>query len=244
MRVQSLRSCLATIAILVASTGTQVAAQAPPPVEWRVADFVATADGFTANVLFRNTQRFGASQMYGIGLIGIVTPRLIQPCLRAGLSVSCGFGQRAGGAVTVGRVQTTSMTVAGTRWAANPAYFNFESSCGSPGICGRTYPDGNIGIGLIGCSVSAAPPPVVFFAMRTCADEGFDGWVQKSMEFRGNATELGVGEFTSADLSVSLQGNFFLGPDVYTVVPEPSTWALMATGVAVLAIFTRSRRNT
>jgi hypothetical protein len=211
--------------------------------EHRIVDFSSSTRGFTAKIQFRNTQGFGAAQSYGITtLFARVSPRLFNACIPQTMTL-CGLGMHGVSDRMVGNVQTTAFTLAGTRWAPNTRYFDFESSCGGfHAICTRVYPDIPQGMGLLGCSVPGSTSPVEFFAVRTCAPEGFDGWVEKSIQFSGDADILGVGPYTASDVLVSHAG-VFRGPDIYTVVPEPSSLVLLGAGMLglMLRVGQRSR---
>jgi hypothetical protein len=231
------RVVFATLALVMpAST---VGAQA----EYRVTNFVRTTRGFNATLLFRNVQGFGASEVIGLQSLGVrLSDRLHTPCRT--FSLGCSIGASPFQTGTEGSVDTRTFEIAGTRYSSFISYWNSEDSCTA--YCERFYPNVSGGtLGLLGCSVPLMPSPLgQDYAGRTCDAEGFTGWLRKDL-----VVFLDERVPTPFDLGPSdLIARFFSsrwGPDAYpqSIVPEPSTYALVATGLAGIALIRRRRKG-
>ncbi|MDR2463450.1 MAG: PEP-CTERM sorting domain-containing protein, partial [Verrucomicrobiales bacterium] len=53
-------------------------------------------------------------------------------------------------------------------------------------------------------------------------------------------SSLNIGQgYTAAELNDALLASIFSGGGLLSVIPEPSTWALLLTGAALLAVLRR-----
>jgi hypothetical protein len=110
-------------------------------------------------------------------------------------------------------------------------------------------PSDQRGHGLLGCSVpnfglTGRPEDNVrFFAGRTCAEEGYDGWIRLEMGVSQGLGDPTAAPFTASDISVNF-GYLRWGPDAYfTLVPEPNSLGLFASGLAICGVISRRRRK-
>lgn len=98
--------------------------------------------------------------------------------------------------------------------------------------------------GVMGCQTVPDVPTLwgsSTFAGRTCASEGFDGWIEaKSSFWTGGIGGTGIDgrTLTAADFSAGPGGEYRILP-----TPEPGTYALLAFGLGAVAMFHRKRRS-
>lgn len=224
------------VTLCVLAVPSVVVAQA----ETRVQNITRTAFGFTASVLFRNTQGFGATNVIGLFQMGIRLGSRFDPTCRT-FSNQCGIGGVFAD-LREGRVDDRTFAIGNTQYRSFVGYWATEDSC--VGYCERFYPNSpSFVLGLLGCSVPFVNNVIAGYAGRTCAAEGFDGWLRKDVSVLIDSS-LGLPtDFAPSDLQIRFFARTF-GPDVYpqSVVPEPSTYALFTTGLAGL-VFARRRRN-
>lgn len=216
-----------------------VPAMAGAQAETRVVNITPTAFGFTASLLFRNTQGFGASNVIGLYQMGVRLGSRFDATCRT-FSNQCSIGAVFAD-LREGNVDDRTFVIGGTRYSSFVGYWATEDSCTA--YCERIYPNSpTFSLGLLGCSVPAINNSMIEYAGRTCAAEGFDGWLRKDIGVRIDPA-LGLPrDFMPSDLQVRFFTRTF-GPDIYpqNVVPEPSVYALMVTGLAGLA-WARRRR--
>jgi hypothetical protein len=97
------------------------------------------------------------------------------------------------------------------------------------------------GYGLLGCVVPYLTAITKSYAGATCAGAGYDGWQVLSFAF--DFRDAGDAQKVSPS-SLTLDPGFLAisGPS-YTLLPEPSAWAMMVVGLAALSIVARRRRT-
>lgn len=96
---------------------------------------------------------------------------------------------------------------------------------------------------VFGCQVLA---PNVFqgYIVRTCDADGYSGWMSLVMGYTISNAPTNPIQFTTDDIMLNIPTTLLAGPNVINVVPEPSTWAMMAFGLAAAAPLVARRRSS
>jgi hypothetical protein len=222
------------LSLLLFAAPLPLAAQA----EWRIEGFALTELGFSGTLLFRNGQSPFDSPIRGIGALRISltpsTPRCANPD-------ECLF---VGGHVTrTGNIDTrTTAFAGGSTLTFNTGVWS-EDSCVGKGCWSRLY-DAPFGSGALGCPAPfGAPGGAAFYAGRTCAADGFDGWFALPFEWRSFAALPTGFVWKESDLLPE-----FFYRDAGTLngflVPEPASAMMLAGGLLMLAAWRRRHRGS
>lgn len=240
-----LRRLIAGAAALLASASTPMALQAQSayPIEssWMITD--ATEYLVSITVRFRNTQGYDPTQIFGITYVGF---SYNGPTNDNCSTLYCSWSSPI--LKTVGNVDKAPFTNHGRPVVFSLGTFSYSYA---PNHEGTTF--GPLDIlrgpgeetwGVLGCQT--VPDVVELFAWseqfagRTCASEGFDGWIEATSTFNtGGVVGTGIdGRLLSeADFSAGAGGEYRILP-----TPEPTTYAFMLTGLVAVGC-ARRRRN-
>ncbi len=223
------------LSLLLSAAPVPLAAQA----EWRIEGFSLTELGFSGRLLFRNGQSPFDTPIRGIDALRISltpsAPRCANPddCLLIG-----------GPVTRTGNVDTRRIEFAGGATLTFNSGVWSEDSCAGAGCWSKLY-DAPAGLGALGCPapIIGVPGGVAFYAGRTCAAEGFDGWFSLPFEWRSFAALPTGFVWQESDLLPQ-----FYYRDVGTLngflVPEPASMLMLAGGLLMLAAWRRRYRGS
>lgn len=193
---------------------------------------------FSTTLMFRSTNTYSSPDITSIFAFRVrAASRVVDACNAVGPFACTLLSLNLG--TTSGNVQTQDF-IAGGRLFDGGHFFQ-EDSCA--GHCdNRLY--STVGFGVFGCQVpffpysGNGPLYVGDYIARTCATDGYDGWFAIPLRFAAP----GVADFamSDSDLSVSFVTRAYAGPSAI-VAPEPATLALLAAGLAAVAV---SRRRS
>ncbi len=230
-----IRKLLLVLALALCSTPGVLTAQA----EWRVEGFSVTDRGFRGTLLFRNGQSSLDTPIRGIRGLVIGTRPSTPGCF---LSTDTCFS--AGNTVSrTGNIDTRRFAFDGGARVVFDANEPWEEdSCIGPVACSIRRYILRSGLGVLGCPVPVIGDPnpidVRFYAGRTCAAEGFDGWFSLPFE-RSSENVLPPGfVWQASDLTVGFT-YINLGTVNGFLVPEPASLVLLASGLVVLGVWRR-----
>lgn len=198
-----------------------------------------SATEYTYSVQFRNEQLFSPTRVFGVLGVGI-----------NGLPVGGGPTQYVN-SIHSGFIGAVSTTVTAPTARFNPSYPNdvmsfnlgsMQTGGGGPGPIYTGVDNGDEYFGLLGCTGPLTFGRVVnFYGGSTCSTGGLSGWFEFNFGVHSDAP------YTASGVSAVIRGqeyNYAGGPSAYTtfnVLPEPSTWALLAAGLAAIAGAKRTR---
>lgn len=221
----------------------------PFEVEWSIIDRQGSQPFeyyVTAEVRFRNLSGYTTQGFWSLNGISMLR--------RADLDVGCdgSCGLIYFGTSTLGNVQTTNVVEAGRHTLAYSDAEMFYSEQSSDGgqylafgpFAGPLLPDQHAGV--LGCAVPRNPllnnPSATFayaaYGGRTCAREGFDGWLRATVTY-WVPDEFWRDNFSHNELVVVPEGEFVYAP--VRVVPEPVLTALFLPGALLLLACRRKR---
>lgn len=240
-----LRRLITGAAALFASAAIPLALQAQStyPIEssWMITD--ASEYLVSITVRFRNTQGYDPTQIFGITYVDF---SYNGPTNDNCSSIYCNWYSPI--LKAVGNVDQTPFTNNGYPVVFSLGTFsysyapNHESTSFGPMDIRRG--PGQETWGVLGCQT--VPDAVALlgtsgeFAGRTCASEGFDGWIEATSTFNtGGLAGTGIdGRLLSeADFSAGAGGEYRILP-----TPEPGTYALMGAGLLAIG-YARKRRS-
>ncbi|MEO5816701.1 MAG: PEP-CTERM sorting domain-containing protein [Gemmatimonadaceae bacterium] len=205
-----------------------------------------SSGGFLANVFYRNINSYSDPSIISLRMFTMsVSQRVKDYCTLYDIGrESCTIAGVGGSANRIqGNVQTGAIPLGNSFWLYQPGID--EDSCVTQ-CSSRRFDLG--GFGILGCQAPFPTPD--FYAGRTCAADGYDGWLSIALQFHYadyNAYPGGIPEFTfeESDVYLTAVNTVRQGPSGFqpTSTPEPSTWILMATGMAMIATMARRRPN-
>jgi hypothetical protein len=215
--------------------------QGQVPFEIQNTNFVATQNGFTETILFRNVQQYGAPQAIATGQMFLsVSQRLQTFCAPSNIVCSIlGLGP-----MFVGNVQHNRFTIAGNTY--DPGTPLIGNSFGQDDTFSQVWDPLGSAV-LFGCQlpIVQAPDLVRTYYARTCAAEGFDGFLGINVFFQYSVSGsmsppsiLPPFAFSAADAELGLSQRIIVGPTLF-VTPEPATLLLMAGGLLAIGMVSR-----
>jgi PEP-CTERM motif len=205
--------------------------------------------GFRATLLYRNINSYSDPSIISLTAFTVgVSQRVKDFCNAYGLAVdSCVIaGDRSRGSAdgTLGKVQTGTIPVGNSFWIYSPG--TDEESCILN--CSQRRFTMRSAFGVLGCQAPFPTPDT--YSGRTCAADGYDGWLTLSLQFNyfdfsafGDVPRF---EFNASDLYMTAVNTVWAGPSGFvpiSLTPEPSTWVLMGTGMLMVATMSRRRRK-
>lgn len=231
----------AAVLITSLSTTRALAAQASIPVEndWSITD---RGDSFVEITLrFRNTQGIDPQRIFGItGLSFEYNGFAFANC-----NLFCSWSSPAFS--TIGNVDKSSFSNNGhpVVFDLGPLAYSYAGNFTSAFFGPLLSTPGSDTWGVLGCQTVPDIPALMGtsggFGGRTCAADGYDGWIQAVTTFRAGPTAssgIDLSNATESDFTAGAGGRYRVLPDVQ-VVPEPGTYALVAFGVGALALIRR-----
>jgi hypothetical protein len=232
--VLTMRRWIAGAVLLL--TPTTMPAQVFTGPDWRaeISDVVYGPLSISGVLRVRNTFAFDPNRFFTITNVGVqIVP--------AGLSIGTG-----GTASLEGLVNTAPLGGVG-----GGQLFQFQSNYfgdagGGAGTSaafanpGSAVPNTFVnGLGLLGCSVPIIPGfTIAGHAGSTCANAGYTGALRIAFQFGYSSTPPQLG---STPFTPFITGEYRNVASI-NVVPEPSTWLLMAAGLLAIGAIARRRR--
>ncbi|MEO7997434.1 MAG: PEP-CTERM sorting domain-containing protein [Gemmatimonadaceae bacterium] len=218
------------------------ASAAEAQVEWRWANVVTTGNGFYGNLEFRNTNAYGDPNIVAItALMLTASQRVVDRCAPP---VSDCF---IGGSISygVGNVQQMDFYAGQTIWRAGyrllPITNSSSYQLSVPWVASGAPYDHTV---VLGCPVPETPTMIGDYGYRTCAADGYDGWVSVDASLNVSDPNPPTGWYGVDDIDVSFSTITLDGLNAMQVVPEPATYALVAIGLGLIAAVKGNRRNS
>jgi len=195
--------------------------------------FTGATNGFDATFLVRNSGGYDAPSIVSVGnAVRLSLADRVRTFCNSAAVFGCVYNGTQ--LAPVGPVQRSTFTNNGSPWIANASY-NFEgcveSRCPlfSFGVQSTPYV-------IMGCRLPSAVQLVYEYFGRTCDADGTTGAFAFGVHFSYLPRDGGFIGLTVNDLMATFDNRVF--PNV---VPEPSTWALLAVGLAGLVGIKRRR---
>lgn len=220
---------LLALTLLACAVPRSLSAQA----EWRIDGFSTTERGFRGTLMFRNGQSPLDTPILGIGILRITLTPDTPRCANFN---ACFFASNV--IRRVGNVDTRRLDFAGGATLLFIDEVWSEDSCIT---CWQRVYTAPPGLGALGCGAPYGNAGgISFYAGRTCAADGFDGWFALPFEWVSyEALPVGF-VWKSSDLLPEFRYRSWGDVNGF-LVPEPRSSALLAFGVLVLCVWWRRR---
>lgn len=218
--------------ILLAALMLCSATTARAQVDYMFIDFLNNPNGFTTTLLFRNTNQYGDPTIIAIDRVFTVgvTQRVRDYC---GIDGLCSLYGPA--TSYYGNVQHNTFALGAGNW--EPMGYSSIGGGGTQHFWNAWDAQANY-TGVLGCQVPALTFAMAQYAGRTCAADGYDGWMSVGLNY---FTTMPAMRYSEADLEVNFTTSVLAGPNAMNVVPEPTTLSMLLFAVTTLGLLQGSR---
>lgn len=222
-----------------------VATTAQAQVEWRWSNVTTYGAGFFADLEFRNSNQYGDPDIWAIyGFSVSAKQNVVDHC--APPVPDCFVSGDVASAI--GNVQNSMFYAGNTQWREGYSIMPITNSTlyrlSTPWYTNAYAGSGFNYAGVLGCQVPELPSGFGDYGYRTCAADGYDGWIKARVGLVVYDDLLPEGYYGTDDVDVTFSTFMLAGPNAMQVVPEPATYAMVGFGIAAIAFARRKRRTS